>query len=110
MYGGLYMFGNPGEKFLTTQMVFSGHWTVLGYAGTPFTLGGGDCDLWVSGYLNSNSPSSGGAGKPIVDFNGLGKTNVGYMYLTAEGDWGGLRVSGGADKHVSFYGGSYEGR
>lgn len=109
LYGGPYFFGNPGEKFLTTQMVTSGHWTVLGYNDTPFTLGGGDCDLWVAGYLNSNSSGSGG-GKPIVDLQGLGKTNIGFMYLTNEGDWVGLRVSGGSDKGISVFGGAYEGR
>jgi len=109
LYGGPYFFGNPAEKFLTTQMVFSGHWTVLGYKDTPFTLGGGDCSLWMSGYLNSNSAGAGG-GKPIVDLSGMGKTNVGLMYLTAQDDWVGLRIQGGSDKGLAIFGGMYEGR
>lgn len=108
LYGGPYFFGNPSEKFLTTQMVYEGHWTVLGYNNTPFTIGGGDA--YFNWYLNSNSSGAGG-GKPIVDLQGVGKTNIQFMYLTAEGDWVGLRNDGGGlDKSTVIFGGVFEGR
>lgn len=110
-YGCKHAFGAPTEKWLGTQFMFTGHWTALSYSDTPFTLGGGDAQLWVAGFLNSNSPpATVGGGRPIVDLSGMGKTNIGYMYLTAENDWVGVRVQGGLDKAVSFYGGAYEGR
>src|SRR6478735_544579 len=37
-YGCKYFFGNPSEKFLMTQVVFSGHWTVLSYNDVQFTF------------------------------------------------------------------------
>lgn len=108
-YGCKHAFGSPAEKFLMTQVIFSGHWTNLAFSDTQYTVGGGDCQLWVGGFLNMNSPA-GGAGKPMMVFDGLGKSNIGYMYLTAEGDWVGLRVTGAGDKHLAFFGGVFEGR
>lgn len=107
--GFLYDFGNTTQKFTTTQGVFSGHWTVLNYSGTPFRIGGSDCFfLW---YLNSNSPASvSGAGKPILWFDYMEKCLVLYPYLTAENDWVGLRVTGGVDRAIRFVSGVYEGR
>jgi hypothetical protein len=108
LYGGPYFFGNPAEKFLTTQMYLTGHWTVLGYNNTPFTIGGGDA--YFNMYLNSNSAGAGG-GKPIVDLQGVGKTNIQFLYLTAQDDWVGLRNEGGGlDKSTVVFGGVFEGR
>jgi hypothetical protein len=109
--GFLNVLGNDANKFTCTQTVFSGHWTVLNYSGTPLHIGGSDNSLWMSGYLNSNSPASvAGAGKPILHLDWMEKTNVGYIYLTAENAWTGLRVTGPIARAVRFYGGVFEGR
>lgn len=63
IYGFKHAFGMPSAKCLVTQVVFSGHWTVLGGTDTQFTLGGSDCSLWMGGYVNLGSRSSGGAGR-----------------------------------------------
>lgn len=103
--------GNASQKFTGTQVVFSGHWTVLNYQNTPLHIGGSDNSFWMTGYLNSNSPASvAGNGNPIVHFDYLEKSNVGYMFLTAENDWLGLRVTGPITRAISIYGGTYEGR
>lgn len=103
--------GNAAQKFTMTQVVFSGHWTVLNYQTTPIHIGGSDNSLWMSGYLNSNSPASvDGNGNPIVLFDYMEKSNVGYMFITAENDWAGIRVVGPVARAISIYGGTYEGR
>ncbi|MGB4761937.1 MAG: hypothetical protein WBP12_01105, partial [Candidatus Saccharimonas sp.] len=103
--------GNAAQKFTATQVVFSGHWTVLNYQNTPLHIGGSDNSLWMSGYLNSNSPASvDGNGNPIVHFDYLEKSNIGYMFITAENDWLGMRVTGPAARAISIYGGTFEGR
>jgi hypothetical protein len=110
MYGGPYFFGNPTEKFLTTQMVLSGHWQLTVNGDTPFTLGGGDCSLWMSGYANIDGTQGSGAGKPVFDFQSVSKTNVGCIYMTARTDWTGIRIQGDSTRTLSFFGGMYEGQ
>lgn len=103
--------GNSAQKFTMTQGVFSGHWTVLNYQTTPLHIGGSDNQLWMGGMLNSNSPGSvAGAGKPIVHFDYMEKTQVGFMYITAENGWSGIRVEGPVERELRFYGGVFEGR
>lgn len=103
--------GNAAQKFTATQVVFSGHWTVLNYQLTPLHIGGSDNSLWMSGYLNSNSPAGvSGNGNPIIHFDYLEKSNIGYMFITAENDWLGMRVSGPIARAISVYGGTFEGR
>lgn len=106
--------GNAAQKFTVTQVVFSGHWTVLNYQLTPLHIGGSDNSLWMSGYLNSNSPGAAsginGNGNPIIHFDYLEKSNIGYMFITAENDWLGMRVTGPIARAISIYGGTFEGR
>lgn len=103
--------GNSAQKFTMTQGVFTGHWTVLNYSNTPIHLGGSDNTLWMGGMLNSNSPASvAGAGKPIVHLDYCEKTSIGYMYITAENGWSGVRIEGPVSRSIKFYGGTYEGR
>ncbi len=89
-------------------MIFSGHWTVIGFTDTQFTLGGSDCSLWEGGFINIGPPSAAGNGAPQIIFDYLSKTNVGYMYVTCNNDWGGLTVKGNAKNHVRIWGGSFE--
>lgn len=110
MFGGPYFFGNPTEKFLTTQMTFSGHWQFTVNIDTPMTLGGGDCNLWVGGYANVDGVQGSGAGKPVIELSGFGKSNVGTIYMTNRTDWTGIRINNTSDKMLSFFGGMYEGQ
>lgn len=38
--------------FTLLQVNFKGQWTVIAGYDTQFNLGGSDCELWTSGYLN----------------------------------------------------------
>lgn len=109
MYGGPYFFGNPSEKFLTTQMVLSGHWQLTVDIDTPFTFGGSDCSFWMSGYCNADSGPGNGAGKPVITFDSVGKSNVGFLYMTNRADWTGVKIVGDSTRELSFFGGAYEG-
>lgn len=103
--------GNASQKFTCTQVVFSGHWTVLNYQTTPIHIGGSDNSFWMNGYLNSNSPASvAGNGNPIIHFDYLEKSSIGYMFITAENDWLGMRVTGPIARAISIHGGTFEGR
>jgi len=103
--------GNTSQKFTMTQGLFTGHWTVLNYQNTPLRIGGSDNMLWMGGMLNSNSPASvAGAGKPIVHFDYMEKTQVGFLYITAENAWSGIRVEGPVERELRFFGGEFEGR
>ncbi len=106
--GGKHFLGSPTAKFLNTQLVTSGHWTVLNYTDTPFTFGGSDSHF--SWYLNSQSPASvAGAGKPIIHFDYQQKSDVSFLYLTVVNGWRGLRVTGSADRDLTFYHSVFEG-
>lgn len=108
------VFGRRDRKCLITQVIFSGHWEANNAWDTQFNLGGSDCELWMGGYLNagpSASPAQTGSianGSYEVLFDSLGKTNVGYMYLSMLNGWRGLKVSGNGSS-IQFYGGVYEG-
>jgi len=108
IYGFKHAFGMPSAKCLVTQVVFSGHWTVLGGTDTQFTLGGSDCSLWMGGYVNLGSRSSGGAGRYLMILDSLGKTDVGKVYITSVGGWRGLWCRNNSCK-LNFYGGEFEG-
>ena len=108
VFGGKHAFGAPSEKFLMTQAIFSGHWTVQSFNDQQFTLGGSDCELWMGGYLNIGGVADGG-GTPMMVLDSLSKTNAGYMYFTCDSNWVGLRVTG-SQSSISYYGGAYEGR
>jgi hypothetical protein len=108
-YGAASAFGNGSSKCLMTQYVFSGHHVAVGFTDTLMHIGGSDGNFFFGGFLNANSGGDGN-GKPIIILDNVGKTNVGQLYLTNEGDWTGIRVSGTQDDVVNFFGGWYEGR
>jgi len=109
IYGFKHVFGMPTSKCLMTQVVFSGHWTVLGNTDVAFTMGGSDCSLWMGGYCNINSSAAGGGGKYQLVFESMGKTDVGKVYITADNNWRGLWCRSNSCK-LNFFGGEYEGR
>jgi len=110
-YGIRHVFGTPSAKALMTAVSFTGFWGVNSYdnQATPlFHLGGSDNSLWMGGWINIGSGSPGNGGY-IIRFDGLSKTNVGYIYLTARNGDLGIRCSG-SNSGLCFFGGSYEGQ
>ena len=106
-------FGRRDRTCALTQVVFSGHWTVNNLWDTQFALGGSDNSLWMGGQVNigpSVSPKQTGGPEDFeMIFSSLGKTNVGYIYLTALNGWRGLKITGNDGMGLFIYGGTYEG-
>lgn len=108
-YGCKHAFGSPSEKFLMTQVIFSGHWGFSGCVDTVFTLGGSDNTLWMGGAFANIDLAQNGGGAPLCIFNGMSKTDVGKMYVTNRNDWIGVRIIGNNTNDLAFFGGEYEG-
>lgn len=109
------VFGRKDRKCLMTQVVFSGHWTANNLWDTQFHIGGSDCQLWMGGYINmgpSSSPAQFGSyadNDYQVIFDSLGKTNIGYLYISALNGWRGLKITGNSGPGLQIYGGVFEG-
>lgn len=106
-----HVFGQPSAPAHFNQVFFTGHWQVQVLWGTQFTLDGSDCSLWMSGYLNVGEVDtlSGASNEFIMIFSGVGKTDVGMMYVTAGGKALGVLVQSDWSCKLNFYGGEYEG-
>ncbi len=108
-YGMAHIFGSATTKCLLTQVIFSGMWEILGGTGCQFYIGGSDCCFWMDGYCNfGTSQLASPADVYGLKFETLGKTSIGYLYLTNYPAWAGMLLSG-AGTGVSFHGGTYEG-
>lgn len=96
-YGFKHIFGNATEKALMTYTKFTGSWQVIGFPRTvQFHVGGSDCDFWTTGDINIGVTNTQAEGDFTIWFDGMGKTNVGSLYLTA-GNNKGLRISGNTE-------------
>lgn len=107
-YGLQHFFGSAASKCLMTQVTFSGQWNVIAFNGSgkpQFHAGGSDNSLWMGGYVNIGSSNP---GDPMIRLSSMSKTNVGYVYSTAQNGERGLLIEGSSEG-LCFYGGSYEG-
>lgn len=105
--------GSASSKFTITQVVFSGHWTILNFSGsTPVHLGGSDNpNLWKSGMLNIQSPASvAGGGNPIMLVDYLEKSCLSNVYCTNDNGWTGIRSVGPPGRAVRLRDCVIEGR
>jgi hypothetical protein len=107
-FGFKHVLGRPAAKCLMTQVVTSGHWTTLGGHDVQYTFGGSDNQLWVAGYCNIGQFTVAGADRYFFEFSTMWKTNVGRLYITANNDWRGTKVSGSGEG-LHFWGTSFEG-
>ena len=109
------VFGRKDRKCLMTQVVFSGHWTANNLWDTQFNIGGSDCQLWMGGYINMGPSSAAVQLGTYADndyqviFDSLGKTNIGYLYISALNGWRGLKIIGNSGPCLQIYGGVFEG-
>jgi len=109
-FGFQHVFGQPTNKAAMTQVYLTGHWTTLGFTDTQYTIGGSDNYFWVGGYLNIGGPV-GGAGKQQIIFDGVSKTDVGKVYITAANGWRGIHILGSnTSGTLNFFGGEFEGQ
>lgn len=101
--------GTLSARLLLTACTFDGAWDVSGFYNTPFHLGGSDNTLWTDGMIltgNTDFLTAGKAnGQYTLWFEGMGKSYIGPLYITAEGGWGGIRVQGPEFNTGATYGG-----
>jgi hypothetical protein len=107
-FGFRHVLGSSTQKFLATQLHTTGHWQVVALSGTGFHIGGSDCWLWKSGLLNLGAHQSvNGGGQFLMDLDGLHKTFVGGLYITANRNFRCLKLRGIGD--IDFDGCVFEG-
>lgn len=106
-YGFKHIFGTPADQCAMTQVLFTGHWQILGFRDTAFTMAGSDNSFWMDGICNVGSTQTvPSAGTPIITMS-TGKTNVGKLYTTPSAGWKGLNYIGGTG--TAFYSTVFEG-
>ncbi len=109
-YGMNHIFGSAATQCNFTQIVFSGHWEIIGGTGCQFYIGGSDCCLWMPGYCNMQNGGAVNADTYMMKFSTLAKTSVGFLRLICSGGWSGIQLSGSnAYGGVSFHGSTFTG-
>lgn len=92
--------GTLATKILMTAASFTGDWEINNCYGTAFHIGGSDNVFWSNGMLLDSGTAfntSGGAnGQYHLWLDGCEKSDIGPLYVTAEGAWNGVLVSGAA--------------
>lgn len=92
--------GTQASKLLLTAATFSGDWEINNCYSGAFHLGGSDNTFWTNGMLLDSSTAFNTAGAANGQYHlwldGMEKTTVGPVYITCEGGWGGVWVSGSA--------------
>lgn len=92
--------GTQSQKLLMTASLIDGWYQSQGSYNGAHHIGGSDNELWMNGALIDSSQAyltSGGAtGQYHFWFDGLDNTHIGRLYITMQGDWVGVRVSGSA--------------
>lgn len=109
-FGFKHIFGTPSSAAALTQVSFTGHWTVIGFRDTAFTITGSDNKLWTDAIANIGSVQTApAAGTPQAIFDGLAKSAVGMVYLTTSPGWAGIKLRSGGDG-VALYSPVIEGQ
>lgn len=117
------LLGSFSAKLLVTAPLFPGPWNIGNCFDTAIHIGASDgVALWPAGMLldsgTSFNSSGGSVGHPHLMFDFMEKTDVGPIYMTSEGAWGGIQVvgpgynTGGSNLGgpITFHGGFWEGR
>jgi hypothetical protein len=105
-YGLKYLIGTQANAFRLLASTWSGRWDVNGLYGGAIHVAGSDNSLWMDGMLLIDSPppfaTTGSAdGEFHVWFDFCDFTDVGMIYSTSEGTWGGIKVSGSSNPLTS---------
>jgi len=97
--------GTQATKLLITAASFTGDWEINNCYNGAFHLGGSDNVLWSDGMLLDSGTAFNGAGSAIGQYHVwcdyLQKSLIGPLYITAEGPWSGIRISGGSYNSAS---------
>lgn len=88
--------GSLSQKALLTACQFDGDWELNNAYDLHFHAGGSDNTFWPAGGLVDSNTAYAGSGQPHLWFDGMDKSFVGPLYITAQGDWSAIRVTGNA--------------
>lgn len=92
--------GSYSTKLLMTASTIDGWWQVQGTYNTGVHIGGSDNRLFVGGHLTDGTQAYNTAGSATGQyhywFDGLDNSHIGALYVTAQNDWCGIRVTGSA--------------
>jgi hypothetical protein len=97
--GLLSVLGTQASKLLITAATFDGGcWEINNCYNGAFHLGGSDNNLWTDGMLLDSGVAFNTAGNAAGQYHlwcdYLDKTYIGPLYVTCEGSWNGVRISG----------------
>lgn len=110
--------GSTASKALLTACTFDGYWEIGANYDLFLHAGGSDNSFNWSTCLVDAAPAFAAAeGSYAIWCDGLDKTNIYNLYVTAEAQWRGVKISGSAlnsgavnQGMVTFYGSRLEGR
>lgn len=92
--------GTQASKHLMTACVWDGCWNISNCYTGAVHVGGSDCTLWPQGGLIDSGTAFNTAGSSQGQyhlwFDSMDKLSLGPVYITCEGGWGGIKISGQA--------------
>lgn len=86
--------GSQTTKALLTAASFTGDWEINNSYDTAFYMGGSDNVFWSDGMLLDSGTAYAGDGQSHIWFDSMEKSFIGPLYITAEGSWSAIRVTG----------------
>jgi hypothetical protein len=97
--------GSQATKILMTAASFTGDWEINNCYNGAFHIGGSDNVFWSDGMLLDSGTAFNTAGSANgqyqIWFDFCEKSDIGPLYITCEGAWNGIRVSGPSTPHTS---------
>jgi hypothetical protein len=99
------LIGTQTNKVLLTAASWFGSWEINNCYNGAFHLGGSDNVFWVDGMLLDSGTAFNSAGSANgqyhIWFNFMEKSYIGPLYITSEGAWNGIRISGPSNPATS---------
>lgn len=95
------VYGSQSSKLLINACTFDGYHNINNSYQGAINIGGSDNSLWIDGLLLDSTTAALAAGGASNQFHmtlsSLSKTTIGGgdLYITNEGGWGGIKVTGG---------------
>ena len=86
--------GTQATKLLLLGDVFHGFWQINNSYDGAIHIGGSDNMLWTDGLLLDSATAYVVSGQYHLKCSYLAKSKIGFVYITCEGDWGGLLIEG----------------
>lgn len=89
--------GTQTNKLLLLGCVFHGFWQINNSYDGACHIGGSDNALWTDGLLLDSNTAYVASGQYHLKCSYLAKSTIGFIYVTCEGDWGGVLIEGNSD-------------